>query len=119
MIRILVAAWLVLTLSGLAEAATYTSASTTYNLIDSSSHSKVGYNTAPYKFNAAAGCGTAPPTLDDTLSDAIPIGFTFVFGGTGYTSANIMSNGRLQFGNTTCGSGTSAIGPPQIGRAHV
>ena len=113
MIRILVAAWLVLTLSGLAEAATYTSASTPYNLIDSSSHSKVGYNTAPYKFNAAAGCGSAPPTLDDTLSDAIPIGFTFVFGGASYTSANIMSNGRLQFGNTTCGAGTSAIGPPQ------
>jgi len=113
MIRILAAAWLVLTLSGLAEAATYTSASTTYYLIDSSSHSKVGYNTAPYKFNAAAGCGTAPPALDDTLSDAIPLGFTFVFGGTGHTSARIMSNGRLQFGNTTCGSGTNAIGPPQ------
>ena len=104
---------LLLALPGLGNAATYTSASTPYNPIDSSSHSKVGYNTSPYKFNAAAGCGTAPPTLDDTLSDAIPIGFTFVFGGAGYTSANIMSNGRLQFGNTTCGSGTTAIGPPQ------
>ena len=98
---------------GWAAAATYISASTTYNLIDSSTHSKVGYNTAPYRFNAAAGCGTAPPTLDDSLSDSIPIGFTFIFGGTGYTAATIQTNGRLQFGNSTCGSGTSAIGPPQ------
>ena len=102
-----------LLMPGRAAAATYTSASSTYSLIDSSTHSKVGYNTAPYKFNASAGCGTAPPTLDDTLSDLIPIGFTFVFGGTGYTSASIQSNGRLQFGNATCGSGTNAIGPPQ------
>ena len=94
-------------------AQTYTSASTTYSLIDSSSHSKVGYNTTPYKFNAAPGCGTAPPVLDDTLSDPIPIGFSFVFGGVAYSTAQIMSNGRLQLGNTTCGSGTNAIGPPQ------
>ena len=94
-------------------AATYTSASTPFSLIDSTSHTKVGYNTAPYKFNAAAGCGTAPPTLDDTLSDLIPIGFNFVFGGTTYTGAYIQSNGRLQFGNVTCGAGTNAIGPPQ------
>ena len=97
----------------LAQAQTYTNASTAYSLIDSSTHSKVGYKTAPYKFNAASGCGTTPPTLDDTLSDLIPIGFNFVFGGTTFTGAYIMSNGRLQFGNTTCGSGTASIGPPQ------
>ena len=43
----------------------------------------------------------------------IPIGFTFRYGTTNYTSAYIMSNGRLQFGNVTCGYGTNAIGPPQ------
>ena len=96
-----------------AGAQTYTSASIPYNFIDSSAHTKVGYATAPYKFNAAAGCGTSPPVLDDTLSDAVPIGFTFRFGSTNYTSVTVMSNGRVQFGNTTCGSGTAAIGPPQ------
>jgi len=94
-------------------AQTYTSGSTTYNFIDSSAHTKIGYNTTPYKFNASSGCGTAPPVLDDTLSDAIPIGFTFTFGGSNYTSLYVMSNGRLQFGNTTCGSGTASVGPPQ------
>ncbi|TDP74984.1 DUF6701 domain-containing protein [Roseateles toxinivorans] len=96
-----------------ASAQTYTSGSTTYNFIDSSAHSKIGYNTTPYKFNASSGCGTAPPVLDDTLSDSIPIGFTFVFGASSYTSLYVMSNGRLQFGNTTCGSGTASVGPPQ------
>lgn len=95
------------------QAQTYTSASTAFNFIDPSSHTKVGSNTAPYKFNGSSGCGTAPPTLDDTLSDAIPIGFTFKFGATNFTTAYIMSNGRLQFGNTTCGAGTNSIGPPQ------
>lgn len=102
-------------LMGLGTAAlaqTYTSASTTYSFIDSSTHSKIGFNTTPYKFNGT-GCGTAPPTLDDTLSDAIPIGFTFTFGTTGYTTVRVMTNGRLQFNNTTCGSGTANIGPPQ------
>ena len=83
--------------------------------IDPSAHTKVGYNTAPYKFNGGGGtgCGTTPPTLDDTISDAIPIGFSFLFGVTAYTSAYIQTNGRLQFGNTTCGFGTAAVGPPQ------
>jgi len=93
-------------------AATYTNASTTFSWIDSSSHTKVGYNTAPYKFNGT-GCGTTPPTLDDTISDAIPIGFTFLYGATNYTTLQIQSNGRLQFGNSTCGYGTQNIGPPQ------
>lgn len=104
---------LCLLLPGLATAATYTSASTAYSLIDSSSHTKVGHNTAPYKFTAAAGCGTAPPILDDTLSGLIPLGFSFVFGGTSYTGAYVQTNGRLQFANTTCGSGTASSGNPQ------
>lgn len=100
-------------IGGQSWAATYTSASTAFSWIDSSAHTKVGYNTTPYKFNAAAGCGTTPPILDDTLSDAIPIGFSFVYGTVTYTSLRIMTNGRLQFNNTTCGAGTANIGPPQ------
>ncbi len=97
---------------GVAAAATYTSASTVFAWIDPSTHTKVGYNTVPYKFNGT-GCGTAPPTLDDTISDVIPIGFSFVFGTTTYNSLQVQTNGRVQFNNSTCGSGTNAIGPPQ------
>ncbi len=100
-------------LPGLLRAQTYSSASTPFALIDSSSHSKVGHNTSPHKFVAVSGCGTTPPVLDDTLSTLIPLGFSFVFGGTAYTEAHISTNGRLQFNNTTCGAGTAALGPPQ------
>ena len=102
-----------LLLHGAANAATYTSSSVAFAWIDSAAHTKVGYLTAPYKFNGGGGCGTAPPILDDTISDVIPIGFTFLFGVTNYTTLQIQSNGRLQFNNATCGSGTNAIGPPQ------
>lgn len=103
-----------------APAVTYVSGSTAFSWIDASTHTKVGYNTAPYKFNGGAGCGTNPPVLDDTLSDLIPLEtrggyptFTFMFGGVNFTSVRINSNGRLQFGNSTCGYGTTNIGPPQ------
>lgn len=99
--------------AGEAGAQTYTTGSTPYAFIDSSSHSKIGYNTSPYRFNQSSGCGTAPPTIDDTLTGLIPIGFSFKYGSTSYTSVYVMSNGRVQFGNTTCGSGTANIGPPQ------
>jgi MSHA biogenesis protein MshQ len=111
--RALGALVLLLAVVGNASAQTYTSGSTSYSFIDSSTHTKIGYNTVPYKFNASAGCGTTPPVLDDTLSDLIPIGFTFTYGATNYTTLYVMTNGRVQFGNTTCGAGTASIGPPQ------
>lgn len=90
-----------------AHAVTYANAATTFNWIDASSHTKVGYNTVPYKFNFVTGCGTTPPILDDTLSDNIPLGFNFMYGGLIFSSVRIMSNGRLQFNNnTTCGFGS-------------
>ncbi len=92
------------------EAATYTNSSTTYNWIDPSTHTKVGYKTAPYKLNS---CGTAVPVLDDTISDIIPIGWNFLYGTTSYNSLRIETNGRLQFNNPNCGAGTQNIGPPQ------
>jgi hypothetical protein len=88
-------------------AATYSDASIDFNWIDASTHTKVGYNTLPYKFNGLSGCGTTPPVIDDTISDAIPIGFSFMYAGVGFTTLRIMSNGRVQFnGNTTCGFGS-------------
>lgn len=111
--RWLVALGALIWMVGAVQGATYTSASTPFSWIDASTHTKVGYNTTPYKFNGGGGCGTTPPVLDDTLSDVIPIGFSFVYGTTTYTTLRIMTNGRLQFANTTCGAGTDAIGPPQ------
>ena len=93
-----------------AQAVTYANTSTTFNWVDSSSHTKIGYNTAPYKFNGTTGaytCGTTPPIIDDTLSDAIPIGFNFVYAGVSFSSLRIMTNGRVQFNNNmTCGYGS-------------
>lgn len=105
-------ACVLLSAMGPAQAATYSSASATYRWIDPASHAKIGYNTSPYKFNNT-GCGSTPPTLDDTISDLIPIGFSFVFGGGAYTQLRVQSNGRVQFNNTNCGYGTASIGPPQ------
>ncbi|MEK8049206.1 LamG domain-containing protein [Ideonella sp. DXS22W] len=93
---------------------TYANASTPYAWIDASSHTKIGTSTTPYRFNGGNGCGTTPPTLDDTISDPIPIGFSFSFQATTYTSVRVMTNGRVQFGSTTtCGYGTANAGPPQ------
>jgi hypothetical protein len=96
-----------------AQAATYSNASIPFNWINPATHTKVGYNTAPYKFNGGNGCATTPPTLDDAISDQIPIGFNFTYGSTVYTQVQVMTNGRLQFNNSTCGFGTSGLGPPQ------
>ena len=51
-----------------AGAVTYANTATTFSWIDASAHTKVGYNTVPYMFNNTGGCGTTPPTLDDTHS---------------------------------------------------
>jgi hypothetical protein len=112
-------AWLaaVLTIaSGAAGAATYANTATTFAWIDASSHAQVGYNTVPYKFNGTLGssvCGTVPPVIDDTISDIIPLGFSFFYGDRTFDGVRIMSNGRLQFvssspvyDNTTCGYGS-------------
>ncbi len=94
-------------------AATYANVATTFGWIDATAHIKVGYNTVPYKFNGGFGCGTTPPTLDDTLSDIIPIGFNFVFGDKVFDSVRLQTNGRVQFvsttlplDNTTCSYGS-------------
>ncbi|MBG6221268.1 MULTISPECIES: LamG domain-containing protein [unclassified Janthinobacterium] len=90
-----------------AQAATYANTSFAYSWIDASSHAKLGYNTSPYRFNGSAGCGTTPPILDDTLSDALPIGFSFMYSGVAFSTVRVMTNGRLQFNNNvTCGYGS-------------
>lgn len=102
-------AWLLLLLclAGQAHAITYANTTYTFNWIDASSHTKIGYNTSPYKFNGSSGCGTTPPVIDDTISDQIPIGFSFMYAGVNFTQLRVVSNGRVQFNNNqTCGFGS-------------
>lgn len=94
-------------------AATYANAATTFNWIVATGHTRVGSNTPPYSFKNLGGCGTTPPVIDDTISDQIPLGFSFTFGDKTFDSVRIMSNGRIQFtsttiplDNTTCGYGS-------------
>ncbi|OYO27981.1 LamG domain-containing protein [Janthinobacterium sp. PC23-8] len=90
-----------------AQAVTYANTSQAFNWIDASSHNKLGYNTTPYKFNWVSGCGTTPPIIDDTISDQIPIGFSFMYSGVAFTSVRVMSNGRVHFNNNvSCGYGS-------------
>jgi MSHA biogenesis protein MshQ len=110
MIRLFLFACLAMLATG-AQAVTYANKSIPFNWIDTSTHTHVGYNTVPYKMNGTiapgTACGTTPPILDDTISDDIPFGFNFNYGGVVFTSARIMSNGRLQFNNNTaCGYGS-------------
>jgi hypothetical protein len=92
-------------------AATYSNTPTPINWIDETRHFKLGPTrggiySSLYSFISNSGCGTNPPVIDDSLTNAIPLGFTFNYGDKSFTSVRIMSNGRLQFNNTTCGFGS-------------
>ncbi|MDO8925763.1 MAG: LamG domain-containing protein [Sideroxyarcus sp.] len=101
-----------------ASAVTYANTATTFNWINAGAHTKLGPTTGgiyspSYRFQNTGGCGTAPPVIDDTLTDNIPIGFTFMYGGQNFTQVRVMSNGRLQFNNnTTCGYGSAVTQLP-------
>lgn len=95
-------------------AVTYANVSYPFSWIDATGHNRLTGTSVPYKLNGGGGCGTNPPIIDDTISDLIPIGFTFNYGGVAYTNLRINTNGRIQFGNNAfCGSGTANVGPPQ------
>ncbi len=91
-----------LLLPRLAWAATYSATPEPYNWLSTSGHS-------PAKWGG--GCSGAFASVDDDITAELPLGFTFTFGGMNYTTARIMSNGRLQFGNTYCGNGTAVTSP--------
>jgi MSHA biogenesis protein MshQ len=96
----------------IASAVTYANAATTFSWINASSHTKLGPTTGGlysllYKFSNTGGCGSNVPYIDDSMSDNLPIGFTFMYGGVNFTQVRIMANGRLQFNNNiTCGYGS-------------
>lgn len=101
-----------------AAATSYFSAPTVFNWIDASSHIKLGPQTGgvyspSYQFGNPGTCGTNPPVIDDAITDNLPIGFGFVYGGVAFTQARVMSNGRLQFNdNSWCGYGSPVTQAP-------
>jgi MSHA biogenesis protein MshQ len=102
-----------------AQAVTYANNSIPFSWVNTATHAHVGSGTTPYQFNGTiapgTACGTTPPTLDDTISDNIPFGFNFNYGGIVFTAARIMSNGRLQFNNNTaCGFGSPVQQLPYV-----
>ena len=63
-------------------------------------------DTIPYNWQDISGTGTAVTLTDDSVSGALPMGFSFDFFGTGYTDAYASSNGFMTFasgsGNGCC-----------------
>lgn len=116
-LRALAAAALALAALGIvapAQAVTYSYASYPFSWIDASNHTKINSITstpvttpATPSFQKIGDCATAPPIIDDTISDQIPIGFNFMFAGVSFSQVRVMTNGRLQFNNnTSCGYGS-------------
>jgi hypothetical protein len=67
----------------------------------------------PYFLHTPTGssCPSSGTNIDDRLSDEIPVGFTFNYGGAAFTRVRVSSNGRIQFNNNrTCGAGTDNSG---------
>ena len=106
---------LLLLLLGIAQpllAATYNVSSDAYNWIDSASHTDVVWTAVPG--GPANECSSASAAVDDDITQALNLGFTFHFAGTNFTTVRIMSNGRLQFVSTFCGYGTQTDTNPRI-----
>ena len=94
-------------LAASANAATYSNVPTTFGWIDPSTHTRATWSNPSL-------CGGGGDTIgDDSITAAINIGFTFKYGSVNYTQLYIMTNGRLNFGNTFCYPGTQVIGPPR------
>lgn len=100
-------------------ATTYANTSVPFAWVDPTAHTKIGPTTGgvygpTHRFSNVGGCGSTQPIIDDSLSDRIPLGFNFTFGGATFDSLRIMTNGRLQLtriagpasDNTTCGFGS-------------
>ena len=85
-------------------AQTYVQASAPFAWVSTSGHSSVPWS-------GAAACSGPGADRDDDVTAELPLGFTFKFGGTNYTTVRIMTNGRLQFNNSFCGYGSSSVSP--------
>lgn len=87
-----------------AAAQTYSSMTRGYAWVDPSSHTTVTWA-------GVSSCAGGGAVNDDVITGLLNIGFTFTYGGTGHTQLRIMTNGRLQFGNSFCGYGTDSTSP--------
>ena len=85
-------------------AQTYVQASATFDWVSTAGHSTASWS-------RAAACSGPGADRDDDITAELPLGFTFKFGGTNYTTVRIMTNGRLQFNNAFCGYGTNSTSP--------
>ena len=90
-----------------AHAAYYANTAGTFNWVDpvASGHTAVTWSNC-------AQCTGFCAARDDDITVLIALPFSFNFGGTGYASLRIQTNGRLQFSNQFCGWGTQTVGPP-------
>jgi hypothetical protein len=93
-------------------AVSYTESSTTFSWLTVGSQTLIVTGGSGGTWSSGANCTTSAngpfdgATPDDDITWPIPLGFTFNFGGTNYTSVQIMANGRLEFGsNNQCGYG--------------
>ena len=71
-------------------------------------------DTIPYNLQDISGTGTAVTLTDDSVSAALPMGFSFDFFGTGYTDAYASSNGFMTFASGSsngCCSGQALPNP--------
>jgi len=92
-------------------AATYGYALAPLAWIDNSTHTDVIFTGAPG--GPAPECVGGYAVVDDDISQQLPIGFNYTYGGGTYNTVRIMANGRLQFNNNAyCYWGTQTIGPP-------
>jgi MSHA biogenesis protein MshQ len=89
-----------------AEALTYKDTSVAMNWVDPAKHTAVTWT------SGASCTAYASAPADDDITAPLNIGFNFVYGATTYTTVQIMTNGRLQFGNKYCGFGTQSSGSP-------
>ncbi|MBI1423919.1 MAG: hypothetical protein GC149_10675 [Gammaproteobacteria bacterium] len=92
-------------------AASYSVSSDTYNWIDPATHTDALWTAV--SGGPANECSGPSAAVDDDITQALNLGFTFNFAGTNFTSVRIQSNGRLQFVSTFCGYGTQSNGNPR------
>lgn len=64
---------------------------------------------ATYPWIDITATGAALTLNDNSVSNAVPLGFGFAYGSTTYTQVRVSSNGMLQFGGTSSEASNSAL----------
>ncbi|EQD55147.1 MSHA biogenesis protein, MshQ [mine drainage metagenome] len=93
----------------------YSASPTSFSWLATSGQTLIvaGSSGATWSGGAACTAGTYDgATPDDDITWQTPLGFTFNYGGTSYTTVQIDANGRLQFNNGACGYGGPFIQIP-------